>query len=88
MMPCLLEEMRTNQEKMDANLKEIREDIKTNQDKADIKKEETKAKTNSHHKKLMTIVRAGKEKIEAMREVCLEKVEAFLESKDPASLEV
>jgi hypothetical protein len=35
MMACLLEETRTNQDKADANLKEIREDIKINQAKAE-----------------------------------------------------
>jgi hypothetical protein len=40
-----------------------------------------KAKMDSHHEKLMTIMKAGKEKIRVMREVCLE-------SKEPTSLEM
>jgi hypothetical protein len=39
-----------------------------------------KAKMNCHHKKLMMIMKAGKEKIEAMKEACLEKMEACLEN--------
>jgi hypothetical protein len=41
---------------------------------------------DSHHEKLIT--KAGKEKIQAMRDACLEKTEACLESKEPTSLEI
>jgi hypothetical protein len=36
----------------------------------------------------MTIMKSGKEKVEAMKEACLEKTEACLEGKEPASLEI
>jgi hypothetical protein len=39
--------------------------------------EEMKAKLDSHDRKLMTIMKAGKEKQEAMREACLGKKEAI-----------
>jgi hypothetical protein len=78
--------MRSIQRKIDANqskantiLKEIKEDIKTKQ-----------AKMDAHHEKLVTIMKTGEENIEATREACLEKFEAWacLESKEPTSLEV
>jgi hypothetical protein len=49
-----------------------------NQAKAEVNQEEMKAKADSPHEKSMMIMRAGKEKIEAMGEACLEKVKAFL----------
>jgi hypothetical protein len=45
-------------------------------------------KADSHREKLMAIMKAGKEKIEAMRMACLEMTEACLESKVPTSLEI
>jgi hypothetical protein len=47
---------------------------------------EMKAKMDSHHEKLMTM-KAGKAKIEAMSEACLEKTEVCVESKQSASEE-
>jgi hypothetical protein len=68
MMARLLEEMRTNQPKADAN------------------QEEMKAKRDSHHEKLM-IMKAGKEKIQAVWEACLEITDFCLVSKEPTSEE-
>jgi hypothetical protein len=47
-----------------------------------------RANLHSHNEKLMTILTAGKEKMQATREAYFEKTEACLESKDPTSLEV
>jgi hypothetical protein len=69
-------EMKAMQQKMDANQKERKEYMKTNQAKTDanlkeiragqeLLKEERKAKIYSHNEKLMVIMKAGKEKIEA-----------------------
>jgi hypothetical protein len=89
MMAHLLAKMRTNQAKMDTNLTEIKEDIKTNQAKvgANLRemKEEMKTKMDSHHEMLMMIMKASKENIHAMREACLEKMDACLKSKEPTS---
>jgi hypothetical protein len=74
--------------KSDVNLKDIREYIRTNQTEADTSLREMKVKTDSHHEKLMTIMKARKEKIRAMREACLEATEACLENKEPTSPEV
>jgi hypothetical protein len=69
--------MKANQAKTDANIKEVKEDIKTNP-----------AKMDCHHEKLMTIMKAGKHKTEAMREACLEKTEVCLERKEPTPVEI
>jgi hypothetical protein len=37
----------------------------------------------SHYEKLMTIMETGKEKIQAIREACLEKIEACLKNREP-----
>jgi hypothetical protein len=74
-------ETQANQAKTDPNLREIR----AGQEHL---KEEMKAKMDSHHEKLMTLVKADKEKIEAIREACLEKTESCLESKEPVRLEL
>jgi hypothetical protein len=48
------------------------EDIRTTQAKEEANQEEMKAKMHINHEKLMTIMKGGKEKIEAIREACLE----------------
>jgi hypothetical protein len=60
---------------------------KSNQAKAETN-QQMKAKMDSHHEKLMMIMKAGKKKTEAIRETCLENTEACLESKQPTSMEV
>jgi regulator of sirC expression with transglutaminase-like and TPR domain len=45
-------------------------------------------KMGSQREKLVVIMKAGKEKIVAMRMACLQKAEACLESKMPTSLEI
>jgi hypothetical protein len=43
------------------------------QARTDSTQEDIKAKMDSYHEKLMTIMKASKEKIEAVREACLER---------------
>jgi hypothetical protein len=74
----MTELLKAMQEKMGANVREIKEDIKNS-------KAEMKAKMGSHQKKFMTIKKAGKKKIGPMREAYLEKTKACLCSKELTS---
>jgi hypothetical protein len=78
MMACLLAEMKTNQVKMDANLKEMKE-VRAGQEhlKEEMRacqelKEEMLAKLDAHHERTMVRIGSQLRKMEA----CLEKMEA------------
>jgi hypothetical protein len=73
--------------KVDANLKEKKRRHK-NQPSQGRSKSRKNESQDGHHEKLMMIMKAGKENMEAMREACLEKIGACHESKETTPLEV
>jgi hypothetical protein len=63
--------LKAMQEMIETLIGSLASKMDTNQAKSDTKQEEMGAKMDSHHEKLVMIMKAGKEK----REACLEKME-------------
>jgi polyribonucleotide nucleotidyltransferase len=54
-------------------LQEMNDDIRTNRKKMGANQAEIKAKMDSHHEKLMAIMKTSKEKVDDIRDACLGK---------------
>jgi hypothetical protein len=80
MMACLLEEMKTNQTKMDANLREMKEEMLA---KMEANQGKLMAKLDAHHERMMTKIDSQL----AVMEACLGKTEATDLQADPEEME-
>jgi hypothetical protein len=77
--------------KMDTNTKTMQEDMKTNQAKTDINLKEMRKEIKSGQAEMRSIVNAWLSDLKINREetmACQETMEACLECKEPASVEI